>query len=492
MTADSGHRIYDELFIGGQWRKPANPQRLTVISPHSEDPVGHVQAAGPEDVDAAVAAARRAFDHGPWPRLSHADRMAKVEQLAAIYGGHIDEMADLITDEMGSPRSFSRLGQAAAAASMMHLALADARKFPWAERRQGVLGEVHLRRAPVGVVAAIVPWNVPQFLIMPKLIPALIAGCAVIVKPAPETPLDALWLAEMIEQLDLPEGVVSVLPGGTDVGEALVRHRGVDKVAFTGSSAVGRRIAALCGEQLKRFSLELGGKSAAIVLDDADIDKTVAGLKTAGLMNNGQACVAQTRILVSERRHDEVVDALAAMMAGLTVGDPADEATDVGPLVAQRQQHRVQEYIKSGRSEGARVVVGGLNTAQDGPSGRGWYVRPTLFADATNEMRIAREEIFGPVLTVLRYRDEDDAIRIANESDYGLAGSVWTSDIAHGLEIAAGVRTGTYGINMYTLDIGAPFGGFKQSGIGREFGPEGLHEYVELQTLVCSGKLPPL
>ena len=285
--------------------------------------------------------------------------MRKVEQLATIYGGHLDEMADLITDEMGSPRSFSRLGQAAAAVSMIHLSLAVARDFPWNERRHGVLGEVHLHRAPVGVVAAIVPWNVPQFLIMPKLIPALIAGCPVIVKPAPETPFDALWLAEMIEQLDLPEGVVSVLPGGTDVGEALVRHPGVDKVSFTGSSAVGRRIATLCGEQLKRVSLELGGKSAAIILDDADIGKTVRELKSASLMNNGQACVAQTRILVSERRRDEVVDALADMMSGLQVGDPTDEATDVGPLVAQRQQARVQDYIRSGVKEGARMVLGG-------------------------------------------------------------------------------------------------------------------------------------
>jgi acyl-CoA reductase-like NAD-dependent aldehyde dehydrogenase len=479
---------YDQLYIGGRWQAPSSGKRLSVISPHTEDPIGETPEATPEDVDKAVNAARLAFDEGPWPRLSVPDRIDKIEKLAAVYTSQTDEMADLITAEMGSPKSFSRLGQATGAVAQMYLTMATAREFPWAERRPGLFGEVHVRRAPVGVVGAIVPWNVPQFLIMPKLIPALIAGCAVVVKPAPETPLDALWLAEMLEEIDLPEGVVSIIPGGRETGEALVRHPGVDKISFTGSSATGRHIAALCGEQLKRVSLELGGKSAAIILDDADIDHTVKHLKMASLMNNGQACVAQTRILVSERRHDEVVDALADMMSGLQIGDPADDATDIGPLVAQRQQHRVQGYIQAGVDEGAQMVLGGI----DKPYDRGWYVQPTLFTNATNQMKIAREEIFGPVLTVLEYTDERDAVRIANDTEYGLAGSVWTADVAHGLEIASEIRAGTYGINMYTLDTSCPFGGFKQSGIGREFGSEGLSEYVELQSTVSAGKLPEL
>ena len=333
---------YEQLFIGGRWQDPTGAGRIDVVSPHTEEVIAHAAAGSAEDVDAAVRAARLAFDQGPWPHLGHAERIAAVERFAAVYATHVDDMADLITAEMGSPASFSRLGQAAGAASMMHLAVQAANAFPWEERRNGVFGEVHLRRQPVGTVGIIIPWNVPQNLLMPKLIPALIAGCTVVVKPAPETPLDSLWVAEMIEQIGLPEGVVSVVPGGREVGEELVRHPGVDKIAFTGSSATGRHIASLWGGQLKRYSLGLGGKSAAIVLDDAHIGKTVAGLKMAGLMNNGQACVAQTRILVSERRHDEFVDALAEMMAGLVVGDPADPDTDIGPLASRRQQHRDQ------------------------------------------------------------------------------------------------------------------------------------------------------
>jgi betaine-aldehyde dehydrogenase len=337
-----------------------------------------------------------------------------------------------------------------------------------------------IRREPVGVVAAIVPWNVPQFVTMSKVAPALLAGCTIVLKPAPETPLDAYLLAELIEQSGIPAGVFNVVPAGREAGEHLVRHPGIDKVAFTGSTAAGRRIASICGEQLKRVSLELGGKSAAIICDDADLDATIEGLKMASLMNNGQACVAQTRILASRRRYDEVVEALAAMMGGLAVGDPSEITTEVGPLVAERQRERVLGYIDIGRGEGAKVAVGG---GRPRDLDHGWYVEPTLFVDVDNSMRIAQEEIFGPVLALIPFDDEDQAVAIANDSDYGLAGSVWTADADRGLDIARKVRTGTYGVNQYLMDFSSPFGGFKASGIGREFGPEGLSQYLELKSI---------
>ncbi|HYU39043.1 MAG TPA: aldehyde dehydrogenase [Acidimicrobiia bacterium] len=474
---------HKRLFIGGEWVEPASSSAIDVISPHSEELVGRVPEGTEADIDRAVAAARDAFDNGEWPRLSPEERIAAVQKFSEVYAAHIPDMAALITEEMGSPISFSNLAQSPAPWMMLNTFLQIAAEYPWEERRQGVLGsDVIVRREPAGVVGAIVPWNVPQFVIMSKLAPALIAGCTIVVKPSPETPLDAFLMADLLDEAGIPKGVVSVVPAGREVGEHLVRHSGVDKIAFTGSTAAGRRIASICGEQLKRVSLELGGKSAAIILDDADLAATVQGLKFASLMNNGQACVAQTRILASRDRYDEVVDAVSGMVGELAVGDPQDESTEVGPLVAERQQERVEKYIAVGQEEGAKVAVGGNGR----PSGldKGWYVKPTVFSGVDNSMRIAREEIFGPVLAVIPYDTPDDAVRIANDSEYGLAGSVWTGDIDQGVDIARRVRTGTYGVNQYTMDFVAPFGGYKGSGIGREFGIEGLSHYVELKSIV--------
>lgn len=480
------------LLIAG--RLVAAGKTFASINPATGAVIGHAPDAGAEEAEAAIAAARRAFDSTDWPTDVEL-RIRCLDQLHRALVEHADELRELTIAEVGATRALTQGAQLDEPIGIVRFYADLLRAYQFSEdlgerESRGMLHHRWVEKEAAGVVGAIIAYNYPNQLALAKLAPALAAGCTVVLKGAPDTPLVTLALGELIaNHTDIPAGVVNVLSSSDPAsGVALTTSPDVDVITFTGSTEVGRKIMAAASQTVKRVFLELGGKSAAIILDDADIDKTVAGLKSAGLMNNGQACVAQTRILVSDRKHDEVVDALAGMMSALHVGDPADEATDIGPLVAQRQQRRVQDYIQSGRREGARVVLGG----EQSPSERGWYVQPTLFADATNDMRIAREEIFGPVLTVLRYRDEDDAIRIANETDYGLAGSVWTSDIGHGLDVAAAVRTGTYGINMYTLDIGAPFGGFKQSGIGREFGPEGLHEYVELQTLICKGQLPPL
>jgi betaine-aldehyde dehydrogenase len=472
-------RQHDKLFIGGEWVAPAGTGTIDVISPHTEEIVGRVPDGTAEDMERAVAAAREAFDHGPWPRMTFAERAGVIGRLAAIYNERQNEMAQLITEEMGSPITFSNLAQAPQPLGMLQYYAELGKTFQQEEQRPGLFGPITVRREPVGVVAAVVPWNVPQFVTMTKVAPALLAGCTIVLKPAPETPLDAYLLAEWAAEAGVPAGVLNIVVAGREVGEHLISHKGVDKVAFTGSTAAGRRIAAVCGEQLKRVSLELGGKSAAIILDDADLAASMGFLSMASLMNNGQACVAQTRILASRNRYDEVVDAIAGMVSSQAVGDPADATTGIGPLVAKRQQERVEGYIKLGMDEGAKIVVGGL----DRPYDRGWYVAPTVFAGVSNDMRIAREEIFGPVLAVIPYEDEADAVRIANDSDYGLAGTVWTADADHGMEVARQVRTGTYGVNCFMLETNAPFGGYKASGIGRELGPEGLNSYLEYKTI---------
>ncbi|OBB85337.1 aldehyde dehydrogenase [Mycobacterium colombiense] len=475
----------DQLFIDGEWTAPASGHDtvISVVSPHSEAVIGHAVAAGPEDVNRAVGAARGAFDTGPWPRMQPAERIDALARLAGIYKKRRADMAALISAEIGAPITFAKMAQVRLPLTMISAFCGMAANYQWRQDRPGLYGkDIRIVKRPVGVVAAVVPWNMPQFLTMCKIVPALLAGCSVVLKPAPESVLDAQLLAELVAAADFPPGVLNVVPGGRDVGELLVGHAGVDKVSFTGSTAAGRQVALACAQRLTQVSLELGGKSAAVVLDDADPAATANAIQMASLANSGQVCNALSRILVPQARKDEFVDALAAGMQSMTVGDPADPDTQIGPLVAQRQQARVRGYIESGRSEGARLVTGG-SEMPDGLE-TGWYVRPTLFSDATNDMRIAREEIFGPVLTVISYEHEDEAVRIANDSEYGLAGSVFTADVERGYGVAARVRSGTFGVNEgYIMDPAAPFGGVKNSGYGRELGTEGIDGYTVSQSI---------
>jgi betaine-aldehyde dehydrogenase len=483
-------RDYDRLFIGGDWIAPEGTDTIAVISPSTEEVIARVPDGTEADIDKAVAAARMAFDRGPWPRMSPAERGAILAAVGAQVMAEMNEMAEIITSEMGSPISFSTMGQVLAP-SMIFSYYADlASTFAFDELRTGLLNpNMLVSKEPVGVVGAIAPWNVPLFIAAAKLAPSLAAGCTVVYKPAPETPFDTFRLAEIFADAGLPKGVLSVIPAGREVGEHLVTHPGVDKISFTGSGVGGKRIGGLCGERLKRCTLELGGKSAAIILDDADIASTIPTLLPNAIMNNGQACIAQTRILAPRDRYDEVVDALVAGVSALAVGDPLDPATEVGPVVAERQRARIEGYLESGREEGATIAVGG---GRPSGLGKGWYVEPTVFTHVDNKMKIAQEEIFGPVLVVIPYDGDEQAVDIANDSSYGLCGSVWTNDNDRGLGIARQVRTGTYMVNgTVPIDFATPFGGFKESGVGREFGPEGLETFLEKKSIALPAGYTP-
>ena len=467
---------FDRLYIGGRWEAPAGTGTLEVRSPSDGSIVGTAPEPTTADVDRAVAAARTAFDQGPWPRTTGEERAAVLERISGGIQARMDDLAKLISAENGSPYSFSIMGQVLAASMVFDYFTSLARTFDFEEVRTGMLGPVVVRHEPVGVAAGIIPWNVPLYIIAMKLGACLASGSTMVIKPAPETPLDGLAFAEILEEAGVPEGVVSILPAGREVGEHLITHPGVDKVAFTGSTAAGRHIAAVCGERLKRVTLELGGKSAAIICHDADLEATIPALLPFAIMNNGQACVAQTRILAPRSRYDEVAEALGAAVGAMKVGDALDPATECGPLVAERQRERVEGYLRIGEDEGAKIAVGGGRPTD---LDDGWFVEPTLFVDVDNSMRVAREEIFGPVLTLIPFDDEAEAVAIANDNDYGLSGTVWTEDADRGLDIARQVRTGTYTVNGFGMDFGSPFGGFKASGIGRELGPEGMGAYLE-------------
>ena len=484
MTIDS-----DELFIGGEWTEPRGSQRISVFAASTEELVGSVPEGTNADIDAAVNAARAAFDDASgWSSWSVEDRAQALERFAGALESHGEEAARRVSLQNGMPISFALQVEAVFPAVLARYYAGLIRQTPLQEDRQGLLGgTVHVVSRPVGVVGAIVPWNYPQTLALFKLAPLLAAGCTVVMKPSPETVLDSLILAEAIIEAGLPPGVVNIVPGGREVGAYLVEHPNVDKIAFTGSSASGRTIARRCGELLRPVTLELGGKSAAIVLDDADFSNATEALFAATLANNGQTCNIGTRVLAPRSHYDEVLEVFSGLAGALQVGDSLDPATQIGPLASARQRERVEGYIEKGRAEGARVVAGGGRPAE---LDRGWFVEPTIFADVDNSHTIAREEIFGPVLAVIPYEGVDQAVAIANDSEFGLGGSVWTADHERAEAVARRVQTGSIGINHYMLDPVGPFGGVKASGLGRELGPEGLAAYLQTQSIYEAAPAP--
>jgi aldehyde dehydrogenase (NAD+) len=476
----SGIQSKNEIFIGGAFVAPSTDRTLDVVSPMTEEVVARIPEAQPQDIDRAVAAARKAFDEGPWPRMALAERITVLRRFQTAYAARIEEIGAQVSREVGSPITWSMRAQAGAPVGTLDYYLTMAPDFEWERQEQGIAGPVVVRHEPVGVVAAIVAWNAPYFIAMAKLAPALVSGCTVILKVSPENALSSYLLAEAAAEAGLPEGVLSVLVAGREPSAYLSRHPGIDKIGFTGSVDAGKAVMTAAAANLTRVTLELGGKSAAIIMDDADLDEVLPKLAPTLIPNNGQVCVSMTRVLAPRSRYEEVVDRLTELFRGWRIGDPLDPATVIGPLATRQQRERVESYIAQGIAEGARLATGGGRPSH---LDKGWYVEPTLFADVDNSMTIAQEEIFGPVVVVIPYEDDDDAVRIANDSDYGLSGSVYGTDLERVRDVADRMRTGNVGLNGSGASFNIPFGGYKRSGLGRELGPEGLKAFLEIKAV---------
>jgi len=472
-----------EIFVGGQWRSPVSGETYATINPATEEVSAQVAKGDERDIDLAIQAARRAFDHGPWPRMAAAERSRILWKLADLITANLEEMARLESVNTGKTLFDSGKVELPFAAEVFRYYAGWTTKIhgETLNLRDGAF--TFTLRQPLGVVGAIVPWNFPFLLASWKIAPALAAGNTMVLKPASLTPLTALRFAELTQEAGLPEGVFNVVPGpGSKAGMALVRHPGVDKVAFTGSTDVGKGIMREAAGSLKRVSLELGGKSPNVVFADADMEAALRGAMTGIFYNKGEVCAAGSRLLVEHRIHDEFVGKLVERVKGLKVGDPMDKTTRMGPVVSAQQLQTVLGYVEAGRREGATLATGG-ERLQVG-DGRGYFVQPTVFTGVSNAMRIAREEIFGPVLSVIPFKDADDAIAQGNETFYGLAAAVWTRDVGKALRAARALRAGTVWINAYNLfDAALPFGGFKESGFGRELGQAGLDLYTEVKSV---------
>jgi aldehyde dehydrogenase (NAD+) len=470
----------ERFFIGGQWVAASSASKINVINCATEELFFAVAEAQEADVVRAVAAARAAFDSGPWPRMTHGERAGWLRAIAREFALRSDDSARIWTTESGVMLGIAQAFSATGLSAIYDYYAGLASEFVFEQERTPAAGNVGLLvREPVGVVAAVIPWNGPSSLIAYKIAPALLAGCTVIVKASPEAPGAAYILAEICEKVGLPAGVVNILTADRAVSELLVSNPGVDKVSFTGSTAAGRRIASVCGSRIARCTLELGGKSPAVILDDYDIGQAADTIAAAAGFLTGQVCSSLTRIVVTSKRHDAMVEALSASFGRLKVGNPFDSANQMGPLAMSRQRERVERYIASGVSEGATLAAGGRRPAH---LERGFYIEPTVFGKVDNNMTIAREEIFGPVLTVIPAQNEAAAVDIANDTIYGLNASVFTNDVERAYAVARSLRSGTVGHNCFRTDFNIAFGGFKQSGIGRDKSLHALEKYTELKT----------